>query len=724
MPVHRWLGILLIAGAGILAYANSFNGPFIFDDTPSIVNNAHIRHLWPIWNTLQTPNSSVANRPIVSLSLAINYALGELQVWGYHAFNVGVHILVALTLFGIIHRLARRLQYNQRDPAAGYGLATVVALLWVVHPLPTDAINHLIYRTEQMMSLFYLLTIFCVIRAADSDQPRNWYRAAVIACALGMGSKENMATAPLLVLLLDRCLLAGSWRELWRQRRWLYAGLAGSWLMLVAAMWSGQRHDGIGFNNPALPAMSYWLTQCDILMHYLWLCYWPHPLVLDLGDWPVSLTIGEVWWQVLSTMLLLGVTGWGLWKRRWWGVVGTLFFFILAPTSLLPNPGEIAAEHRMYLPLAMVILLTVMVAKQLFLHWSAWIIRPIDRQYLQFGGATLAVLLLVAATIRRNEDYRTSLSIWQDTVAKRPMNPRPYIGLAGAYLEAGQPIEAEYYLRRSLDIRPRDCGALNNLGVAVAQQGRHDEAMTYYQQALSVRPLYGPAFRNFGAGLANNENIEETLSKLGDAFHIDTAALVRSHSAGEKMLRAGQLDQALLEYEKVLQGVPQPAVMHNNLGVALMKQGKYPEAMVHFLLAAEEQPDFAAPYYNFADLLLGYEELDRAEALYQQALALEPQLAEAHHNLGYIYEVRGLMEPARQEYERALAIKPELAEAYNSLGILLANQSNWLGAQQQFSLALEKNPQLHAAQANLEAISQHLAGQTPATESPVGQTLP
>jgi len=95
----------LLIAAALAAYHNSFTGPFIFDDHNSITNNPYIRKLWPLGDAMSWPTlSTVAGRPVIGLSLGINYALGQLNVWGYHAFNLAIHILAGLTLFGIVRR--------------------------------------------------------------------------------------------------------------------------------------------------------------------------------------------------------------------------------------------------------------------------------------------------------------------------------------------------------------------------------------------------------------------------------------------------------------------------------------------------------------------------------------------------------------------------------------------------------------------------------------------
>jgi len=91
---------LFLIGAGLLAYHNSFSGAFVFDDLPAIVHNRRIRRLWPPWDVL----AQAQGRHLWELSLAVNYRLGGLNVWGYHAVNVAIHILAGLALFGIVRR--------------------------------------------------------------------------------------------------------------------------------------------------------------------------------------------------------------------------------------------------------------------------------------------------------------------------------------------------------------------------------------------------------------------------------------------------------------------------------------------------------------------------------------------------------------------------------------------------------------------------------------------
>ena len=188
---------LAVVFAGLLAYHNSFFGPFVFDDIPHITENPRIRQLWPPWDVLSPSSSALINaRPVVDVSLAVNYALGGYNVWGYHALNLTIHILAGLTLFGIVRRTLRQPPLRERFGAAADGLALAAALIWTVHPLQTESVTYVIQRAESIMGLFYLLTLYCFIRGAASPRPRLWYWLCVGRLRTGDGQQRGDGVRP------------------------------------------------------------------------------------------------------------------------------------------------------------------------------------------------------------------------------------------------------------------------------------------------------------------------------------------------------------------------------------------------------------------------------------------------------------------------------------------------------------------------------------------------
>ena len=294
---------LLPVLATAAAYLNSFNGPFIFDDIESIPHNRTIRQMDTALSPPNAEGITVQGRPILNLSLAVNYALGGTDVWGYHVFNLAIHVLAALALFGIVRRTL--LLPSMRDrfgPAAPY-LAGAVAMLWALHPLRTESVTYVVQRAESLMGLFYLATLYCAIRSSLSGRPSGRWRRWPPA-ALGMATKEVMVTAPVIVLLYDRTFLSGSFREAIRKRWGLYAALTACWAVLVCLMvHAGNRGGTAGFGaGDVLDGWSYARTQCWAILKYLLLTLWPNGLCLDYGS-----SIRATLWQIVPG---------GLWSRE------------------------------------------------------------------------------------------------------------------------------------------------------------------------------------------------------------------------------------------------------------------------------------------------------------------------------------------------------------------------------------------------------------------------
>ena len=634
---------MLVVGAGLFAYRNSLHGTFIFDDLAAIEVNSQIRDLWPPWNALSPPpGTAVTARPIVNLSLALNYALGGLSVWGYHAANLAIHLLAALALCGVVRRTLLGPSLRERYGSEALWIALAVALIWVVHPLQTESVTYIIQRTELLMGLFFLLTLYCVIRGAESPRPGAWYAAAVVSNVLGAGSKEVMVVAPVVVLAYDRLFLSASFRETFRRRWGLYAGLAAGWLVLGAL--EGRRIGG-GFAHGAargVPPWDYAVTQSGVIAHYLRLAFWPHPLVGDYDDWPFARSLVSVLPQAVVVLTLLGATAWALCRRSRLGFLGVWFFLVLAPTSsVYPLLGEVAAERRMYLPVAAVIALVVIGGHMaLGKIWRRLGWQP-DR--LWFVAAVLLVAIVGALahiTERRSEDYRSAAAFWSDVVAKRPRSARGQLGLGEHLLGEGKIDEALGHLAEAVRIKPGDPTVHYTLGLALASQGKLEEAIGHYREALRIAPDFVEALNNLGAALA----------------------------------RQGKLDEATVQYREAVRLNPRHATAQYNLAVSLASQGNYEEAVGHYREALGIEPDSAAVHNNLAVALASQGKLDEAIGHYRDAIRIDPDYAQAHNNLGTALASQGKLDDAIARYREALRINPGYAQARANLAAALARR--------------------------------------------------
>jgi tetratricopeptide (TPR) repeat protein len=596
--IPLWLVVALAAVVGLAAYWNGLHAPFIWDDEPAIVSNQTIRAVLPLSESLSPPlETAVAGRPLVNLSLAINYAVGSLDETGYHAWNLAVLILSGLLLYGIVRRTIVAL--GRRDDAGD--IALVSALVWLAHPLLTETVEYTTQRTESMMGLFFLLTLYAAIRARTS---RGWLAGAILACAAGMATKESMAVAPLAVLLYDRVFLFPSFRDAFRERAGLYAGLTATWveLAILMALWP---RSTVGAAQ--VSTWTYLLNQAGMIVRYLGLSLWPRSLVLDYGL-PRPLGVADVLPQILLLLALLAATIVALARWPALGFLGAMFFLTLAPTSsLVPITSEVGAERRMYLPLA---------ALSVFVVTLGWIgldrfraRQPGRARALTVAGTCVAAALiaaLVARTAVRNRDYRSAMALWESDVATRP-HGRARFALATEYVTAGRHAEAIAQLRDAVVDYP---DARAGLGAELFFAGKTDEAISVLDAFIHASPSNPnriPARLLMGQALLSLGRLDEGANEFRTVLQADPssiaanqglASVARIHAA--RLLEQGDAARAADQAREALRLNSGDADAHNILGVALASRGQIAEATREFQTTLRINPQHEQATRNLA----------------------------------------------------------------------------------------------------------------------------
>lgn len=594
-----WLAMALLVIAGLTCTANTYDNPFIFDDVDAIVDNPRIRTLSPASIFGQDPvNTPLSGRPTATLSFALNHALGGLDVRGYHLINNLIHILAALTLFGLVRRTLLLPCFAPRFSKDATGYALAVALLWTVHPLQTAAVTYIVARTESLMGLCYLLTVYCAVRGFQAARPGKWYAAAVTACALGAGSKEVIVSAPLLVLVYDVLFGQQSWTGALRRRKGLYFALASTWVVILANQLHLPHAGGIRFDIPGLSPFDYLLTQVTVLVHYLRLSLWPAPLVLDSQDWPLADALTPDFILSLALILTLcAATVAGLRHRAWWSFAGIWFFAILAPTSsVIPLLGEIVDERRMYLPLAAVIVLLVFGGDALGRRIAAalsW--RSNAARSALLAILTIATLLFGAMTWARNLDYRSGMTIWTDTVNKRPNNPRAREGLGKELMKEGRFAEAADQFRTALGLSP---------------PGQAPEDVAEFYSAL-------------GAALAETGDFSEAIRMHRRSIDLMGSKALMHHRLGNTFLRANDLPNAAQAFQEATRLAPDYYPAHGNLAMILMQMGDLRGAEKHLQVVIRLSPDQGPALAMLANLRMAQGRAEEARALEMEAYRLE-----------------------------------------------------------------------------------------------------
>jgi len=575
--------------------------------------------------------ATVNGRPLANLSFALNYAVGGTSVRGYHFVNLIIHILGGIALLGVVRRTLLQPALRERFGKAALPLALVIAVLWTIHPLQTESVTYLTQRCEALMGLFYLLTLYALIRATEPGGRTRWLLLSVTTCLLGTATKEVMISAPLVMLIYDRTFVAGTFRKALTERKAYYAGLVCSWLFLGWMMArAGTRADTVGY-VPGLSPENYLLHQLHSITHYLQLAIWPWPQVFDYGP-PEILHVGQILIEGLILLLLITVTLIALRRAptpvdpwRAIGFLGCWFFLILAPSSSFVPVKDVIVEHRMYLSLAAVIALAVTGTYA----WLGW------RGVAIFG---LVAPVYLTLTILRNNDYRTTVMLWSDVVAKRPLSAR----------------------------------AQGNLAYALANEGRTKEALAHYQTALKIDPTDSRAHSNIGSVLVQLGRLPEAMQEYKIAVQIDPTNDAAHTNCGVLLSQMAETKEAMAEFEEALKDNHQNAEAHNNLGAILAGLGRTPEAMEQYEAAVEINPDYADAHGNLGAALGQMGKMAEAAKEYREVLRINPQDAGAHYGLGVALTGLGQIPEAMEQYEAALKIDPGYEHARTNLEWLRA----------------------------------------------------
>jgi protein O-mannosyl-transferase len=615
-PVALWA--VLLAGATQAAYVGSGTGPFVFDDLDSIVKNPTIRNfgeLARVWSPPFASGQTVGGRPVLNFSFALNYAFGGIAVGSYHAVNLLIHVFAGLVLFGLARRTLRNRGASPgRADFGGFALA----LLWLVHPLQTEAVTYVVQRAESLMGFFYLLTLYSFVRYVDGESRRKggWAVLSILACLAGMGTKEVMVSAPVIVLLYDRTFISGTLREAWRRHQGVLLGLASTWMALAGWILTSHGRGGTVGRGVAVSWTGYLLTQGPAILHYLRLAFWPHALIFDYGAEWVNWAVAAP--AVAMVLLLVIATLVGLWRGTAWGFLAAWFFAVLAPTSLVPGIRQTLAEHRMYLALAPLLGLVVGGGAL----WPGWGGRGAARVG---GTALLAVAAVLAClTFSPNRTYQTHLALWNETVARRPLNPYAHNNLGDALKGRGRTAEARLQFVEALRLKPDLPEAHNNLGNILREEGRLDEAVLHYQRALAIRPDYAEAANNLGVAETELGHLSAGLADFDRALALDPNYEEARYDRGIALAKAGRWPEALAADQAVLRVRPDFAEARLNFGVALAHEARVEEALAEFQRAARINPNYAAAHLDAANALVFLGKLDQAVAEYQAALRLEP----------------------------------------------------------------------------------------------------
>ncbi|MBI5233515.1 MAG: tetratricopeptide repeat protein [Deltaproteobacteria bacterium] len=615
--------LFILALAGFIIYSNTLWSPFVFDDDLYIVNNPDIRDLRNFLNISGT-------RYVGYLSFALNYAFGGYGVLGYHLVNIFIHIANSLLVYALAVALSNAPIF--RGSVLNVRLfAFSAALLFITHPLQTQAVTYITQRFASLAAFFYLMSLVLYLKArgdcAGGGTRRRFlffYAGSLLAALLAMKTKEISFTLPFVAALFEFTFYN---RETgFRQRLNL---LSPFFITLLVVLLSFVLLDITGAGQTAermramqlkelltLSRSEYLFTEFSVISTYLRL------LVLPVGqnliyDYPVYSSFFEPR-VVLSFVFLLSIFVLAVYLyikgRGYLGVMGAIgifwFFITLSIESSIIPIKDVIFEHRVYLPS-----IGWSIAAAALFFYLAGIIKKGLGLKPSFEAIALVAVVSVAAIFStaaylRNRVWADEATLWEDVVKKSP---------------------------RSSDAR-------TNLATALYEKGDKEAALSLYIEAIRLNPGNDGAYYNL-AGIYYERK---------------------------------EYGASALNYEKaialVLPDDPRSPAYRYNLAIVYYEMGDMDKARLNYIEAIRGEPENDAFHYNLGNLYMDTADYGSAIRHYSEAVRLNPLNDSAHFNLGRAYQIKGEFSLAISHYNEALAINPKSEDARRNLNVIYMKQ--------------------------------------------------
>jgi len=651
--------MVVITIMGIVVYSNTLYSPFMFDDAVNIVENPIIKDFEHFKDNAKVYNSTALSgikdffgtRYIGYLSFAINYRLHGLDVFGYHAVNIVIHIMNAMLVYCLIALSFRTpfLKSNMPESDSEQGnnggnagiIALFISLVFVAHPIQTQAVTYIVQRFTSMATLFYLscFVLYIQSRLVESKFRRySFYIASVMSAVLAMKTKEIAFTLPVMIMLYEFMFFEGKVKK----RLFYLIPIILTMLIIPLTLITNNSLESknieaafniANFQN-ILSRSEYLFTQFRVIVTYMMLMFPPVVQNLDY-DYPVYHSFFDVN-VILSFLFLSSLFGLGIYLLRRssrlnmqnnrilrLSAFGIFWFFIAlsVESSIIPI-NDVIFEHRLYLPSVGFITTVVVCAgiiRGRLLHRGMILGRTV------VPIAVAMLLILSGATYARNTVWQDEIKLWEDVVKKSPNKVIPHNNLGAAYLEKGRIDEGTRELEIALQINPDMQEAHNNLGTVYLKQGHFNEAVEKFLFVLKRNPYYFKAHNKIGVAYLELNRFDDAIRSFKNAIKLNPDYADAYYNLGIVYEKLGKPEEALKEYKIAVGLKPDLIVMRNNLGVNYYKKGKFDDAI----------------------------------RIYQTIIKLRPDMVQAHYNLGLAYKAQRRFDEAVREFEIAYRLKPD-----------------------------------------------------------------
>jgi len=619
VPVDRkkvLLAVLLIIGVGAAVYANALQGEFLWDDGNLVEENRYIRswsHVPEIFTSdigAGGDNNYHFYRPLQTLTYLLDYIFTKTDPAGYHLGNIIWHILVALALFWLVQILFQ-----------DHLLASVTAVLFVVHPVHTEAVTYISGRADPLSTFFILLTFVFYFKASEARRV-SFFLLAAFSYACALFSRENVLIVPVLLLLTHYAFRKKiSWP--------FFLSLTGLAVLYIIARFTLLK-DLLNYKAHATTVFERLPGFVAALFAYVRILLLPFHLHMEYGGWAGPWGHPQV---LLGLFVLLGllVVIFREGHRRSLVLFAPAWFLIaLLPVSNLYPLNAFMAEHWLYLPSIGFFLI---VAR----GFSVWLRRERTKIPALIGLVVLTGFWGVL-TVRQSATWLKPIPFFHRLLRYVPDSSRVHNSLGMAYNNIGEFETGVAYLERAVELSASAAAsdavkAYNNLALVYNKLGRSDEAARIAQGALTIDATHSKAYNNLAISL----------------------------------VRLGKYEEAIEACQKALAQKPGYAKAYNTMAAAYMNLERYEESLKNYHKAIEFAPEYPEAQNNLGLVLQRMGRPEEAISWHQKAIALRPDYANAYNNLAQAYAALGRFREARDAYKKAVEFDPKRADVFLNL---------------------------------------------------------
>jgi protein O-mannosyl-transferase len=523
LPLAVFL-LFLVLGMGI--YADSFGNKLFWDDDDLIAKNIYVQNFqigkFFSENEIAGSYGQVTNywRPFLLLTFAIDYKLWGAAPFGYHLANTFFHILAAWLAFIFLYRLIEILRRKrsvknlktegaesgelaERDSGEVFWLSFLPALIFLLHPLQTEAVAYVAGRGDPLSAVLVLLSLIFYLYFLAENKKTGIVWSAVF-FVLGLLIKEQVIFLPALILLVAIFIVlprrgSGAWKKI------IISLLPFAAITIIYAV---LRLTVLNFSNILSAPNSIYegsysqnifvrlFTFTSVMLLNLKLLFFPVGLVMQREIVSVTSFFS---WPVVGFILAAGTmifVCWKTWKKEPLISFGLLWFFILLlPRTNILKINRPMYEHWLYLPMVGFWLaffaLLFLIGKRLFAggktRWTKAIF---------CGIVIICCVCLGIMTVLRNRDWRNPIVFYENNLRYVPNSFIEHNNLGMAYADAGRSKEAIEQYRKAIAINDIYPQVHYNLANSLANAGEYDEAEKEYLETIKMDSKFELAYQN------------------------------------------------------------------------------------------------------------------------------------------------------------------------------------------------------------------------------------